>query len=243
MMTQTKYHTMYSSITNTNNEMKETDPTKDEGCEFLCVPHTKIHTTMRKWVPLPSEMQNDLNRPLLPSEMTRALHEMQLTSPHTIAAADTQPTAIILIGAAGSGKSSILPRLPSYLPGHDISNFFLLDGDYLRACHGGFRRSCGEAGVGYLGSLAVVRPHIKAAKAALLERAIRERRNVLIPTPQYSDMYVEIMTAASYKVHIIGIYADCDVVMTRGVKRAEEMGREYQGTVEKWKRVSRDMFH
>jgi len=86
-----------------------------------------------------------------------------------------------------------------------------------------------------------VKPHIREAKAHLLERAVKERRNVLIPTGQHAPMYVEMMGLAGYKVHIIGVFADCDTILTRGVKRGHETGREYLGTVEMWEKASRDM--
>jgi len=197
--------------------------------------------SLRKWVELPCELRDDLNRELSLVEMNQAAEDMQLTSSRTIVAMDARPTAVILIGAGGAGKTSILSRLPLYLPGFDPANFFLHDGDHLRRYHAGFQRSCCEAGVGYIGGWSTVKPHIRAAKADLITRAINERRNILIPTGQHAPEYVERMVSASYKVHIIGIFADCDTIMTRGVKRGHETGREYLGTVAMWEKASRDM--
>jgi len=196
---------------------------------------------LRNWITVPVELRKDLDRGLHPDEMQLAIKDMQLLSPLTLVPEDTQPTAVILIGAGGAGKTTLLNRIPLLLPGFDTDHFFLHDGDHLRRYHGGFQRSCNNVGVGYIGGWQTVKPHIRAAKAVLLQRAVGERRNVLIPTGQHAPMYVEKVRAAGYKTHIIGVFADCDTIMTRGVRRGHETGREYLGTVGMWEKASRDM--
>lgn len=196
----------------------------------------------RNWIPLPAELLPELDRGLHPHEMERAIVDMQLTSPLTLCPVGVRPTAVILIGAGGAGKTCLLDRIPLLLPGFDTARFFLHDGDHLRRYHGGFQQSChGTPGVGHIGGWRTVKPHIRAAKAVLLRRALAERRNVLVPTGQHAPMYVTMAHAAGYRTHIIGVYADRDTIMTRGVQRGHETGREYLGTVEMWEKASRDM--
>jgi len=196
---------------------------------------------LRNWIAVPDELRKDLDRGLHPDEMDLAIKDMQLTSPLTLVPEQTQPTAVILIGAGGAGKTTLLNRIPLFLPKFNTAHFFLHDGDHLRRHHGGFQRSCNDIGVGYIGGWPTVKPHIRAAKAALLARALGERRNVLIPTGQHAPKYVEMVRSAGYRTHIIGVFADCETIMTRGVRRGHETGREYLGTVGMWEKASRDM--
>lgn len=87
-----------------------------------------------------------------------------------------------------------------------------------------------------------MKPYIRDAKAQLLGQAVENGQNVLIPTGQHAPQYVKMMTEAGYKIHIMGIFADCETIMRRGVVRGHETGREYLGTVEMWEKASRDMW-
>jgi hypothetical protein len=216
---------------------------EDASIKKLSTSQTKTNSNVRNWIPLPNELKEDLDRGLLPRELDLASKDMQLESAQTPVSNDreTQPTAVILIGAGGAGKTSLLKRLPSYIPGFTTTDYFLNDGDYLRRYHRGFQRSCQDTRIGYIGGWCTVKPHIRDAKALLLEQAVNDRQNVLIPTGQHAPQYVKMMTEAGYKVHIIGVYADCETIMKRGVIRGHETGREYLGTVEMWEKASRDM--
>ncbi|MFK7824537.1 MAG: zeta toxin family protein [Oligoflexales bacterium] len=207
---------------------------------YSCVDASKrwdyiAHSCMapRNWQKVPKSYRDRLDRPLNLKELKQAKSDMKLKSWRTIST-ENAPHAIILIGTAGSGKSSLVPSLNKWFTGYNQNNYVQFDGDILRKNHKDYREISSLKSVAYTDAWLVAKPHFATMKKNLLNQIITEHRNVVIPTGVHGQRYYKIMKEHGYRISLIGIYVDFKTAFYRGMNRAEWTGRTYTGGYQHW---------
>eukprot|EP00419_Tripos_fusus_P057585 CAMPEP_0172904440 /NCGR_PEP_ID=MMETSP1075-20121228/172631_1 /TAXON_ID=2916 /ORGANISM="Ceratium fusus, Strain PA161109" /LENGTH=367 /DNA_ID=CAMNT_0013761469 /DNA_START=63 /DNA_END=1166 /DNA_ORIENTATION=- len=144
-----------------------------------------------------------------------------------------QPQAIWLIGPSASGKSTLAPIAASWV-GIDAGDFVMVDGEFFRDSHNGYQDALSEGkqhGCVWWGAYLGIRENVNREKQAMLRDSIRAHQNLVIPSTclrksQCIDV-VKKQLKHGYKVHVVGIYGDRDVIVDRGRKRAMDKGKRY----------------
>jgi len=144
-----------------------------------------------------------------------------------------QPHAMWLIGPSASGKSTLAPIAASWV-GIDSDDFVMVDGEFFRDTHQGYQGALSEGnqhGCVWWGAYIGIRENVNLEKQAMLEDSIKAHQNLVIPSTclrqsQCTDV-VRKQLENGYKVHIVGIYGDKEVIVGRGRKRAMEKGKRY----------------
>jgi hypothetical protein len=144
-----------------------------------------------------------------------------------------QPQAIWLIGPSASGKSTLAPIAASWV-GIDSGDFVMVDGEFFRDNHQGYQAALVEGeqhGCVWWGAYVGIRENVNLEKQAMLQDSIKAHQNLVIPsTCLRQSQCVDVVRKQlenGYKVHIVGIYGDKDVIVGRGRKRAKEKGKRY----------------
>lgn len=197
----------------------------------------------RVWIEnMPPTLRSLVVTPFKPAELDEFVRKMKLDSPKTLPLVSEKPKAFIMIGAGGSGKSCLVPKLGSLFKDFLPENFVELDGDILRSVHGGFCAAVEDHKVGYKDCWTSIKPYVKKHKAHLLQRAAGEGRNLVIPTGVHAQHYYRTCLSAGYEVTIIGVYVTYEIALARGINRAEWSGRAYLGTRANWQVAVDDMW-
>jgi len=144
-----------------------------------------------------------------------------------------QPQAIWLIGPSASGKSTLAPIAASWV-GINSDDFVMVDGEFFRDSHQGYQAALSEGnqhGCVWWGAYVGIRESVNLEKQAMLQDSIKAHQNLVIPSTclrqsQCTDV-VQKQLEHGYKVHIVGIYGDKEVIVGRGRKRAMEKGKRY----------------
>ena len=187
----------------------------------------------KKWQVLPDSLRPVLDRPLSINELNQAKKEMGLFSEHTISQQEA-PHAIILIGTAGSGKSSLVPFLGKWLEGYHKKNYVHFDGDILRNHHKGYNDISSIETIVYKDAWLVAKPHFASMKMSILDEITEQQRNIIIPTGVHGPRYFNILKRSGYHITVIGVYVDYETALYRGKNRAEWTGRTYTGGFDHW---------
>lgn len=116
---------------------------------------------------------------------------------------------------------------------HD-DGYVIIDGEAFRDAHSGFQEAIENGhqhGCTYWGAYVAIRENINNEKQLLLENAMKEKKNLIIPstclrTSQCLDV-AEMLQNNGYAVHIVGVYGDKETIIKRGRKRASFSGKRY----------------
>jgi len=201
---------------------------------------TKECTDGKRWINASETLLSQINKPLNDAELQIAKEKMKVFSSKTIAQKNA-PQAIIMMGAPGSGKTTISKTLKNWLPDFNLDHYVQFDGDFLRESHQGLKYASRDPNIGYINAWPTLKPYIGGIKAGILDQIIAERRNVIIPTGLHGQKYFKRMLKSGYEITVIGIYVDPKTSYYRGKNRAEWTGRVYTGSQKHWKTSKKDM--
>ena len=194
---------------------------------------SKSCVARKPWQKLPEHLKHQLDRPLDLEELKQAKEEMNLNSWQTIAKKN-RPHAIILIGTAGSGKSTLVASLGKWFEGFEQNNYVQFDGDILRRNHDAYREISSQDNVAYTDAWLLAKPHFASMKSEILDEIISENRNVIIPTGVHGPRYHKILRENDYQITLVGVFVDFETAYYRGMNRAEWTGRTYTGSYGHW---------
>jgi len=172
----------------------------------------------------------ELNRPFNDAERRDARREAGC---ERAVAGREVPQAIWLIGPSASGKSTLAPIAAGWV-GINSGDFIMVDGEFFRDSHQGYQAALSEGkqhGCVWWGAYLGIRENVNLEKQAMLQESIEAHQNLVIPSTclrqsQCIDV-VQRQLENGYKVHIVGVYGDKDVIVGRGRKRAMEKGKRY----------------
>eukprot|EP01065_Artemidia_motanka_P037337 TRINITY_DN4575_c0_g1_i1.p1 TRINITY_DN4575_c0_g1~~TRINITY_DN4575_c0_g1_i1.p1 ORF type:complete len:711 (+),score=164.74 TRINITY_DN4575_c0_g1_i1:238-2133(+) len=177
----------------------------------------------------PDHVKEKIARDFTESESTAAAAAIRLDTAPSVPD-PIHPRALILIGPAAAGKSMILHKVEDIM-GLDLGTYVEIDGDELRLCHGGWTEVLSDLTTGYKDAYDYLKPFSKKLKVNFLRRAMKGRKNLLLPTTgsqpkKLVDEY-RMLKKAGYKVDMIGLIVSYKEARARGLNRAHENGRHF----------------
>ncbi|CAE7945833.1 unnamed protein product [Symbiodinium sp. KB8] len=179
------------------------------------------------------DMGESLDRELGKPFNEEELKEAYANSGYFDAKPSQKPSAMWLIGPSACGKSTLAPQAAKWV-GMDQEGYVTVDGEAFRDAHGGYKKAIlkgRQHGCVWWGAYLGIRENINEEKQELLEAAMKDRKNLLIPSTclrrsQCVDV-TESLRGAGYDIHIIGVFGDKDTIVERGRKRAADQGKRY----------------
>lgn len=144
-----------------------------------------------------------------------------------------RPSAIWLIGPSACGKSTLAPQMAESF-GLTQDGYVMVDGESFRDSHQGFLHAIKEGknkGCVWWGAYVGIRENINNEKQDLLVKAMREQKNLIIPSTclrrSQSVDVAKVLQQNGYLIHIVGVYGDKEKIVKRGRLRAQQKGKRY----------------
>jgi len=197
------------------------EDTADDGTEEIC---EIIGYDMS------DNLERELGRPFREHELKNA-YEM---SGFYKAESHEKPAAIWLIGPSACGKSTRAPELAE-ICGMSEDDYVTVDGDAFRDAHEGYQKAVEDGhqhGCVFWGAYVGIRETINEEKQVMLDKAMQERKNMIIPSTclrrsQCIDV-AKMLRSNGYAIHIAGVYGDKATIIARGRKRSAARGKRYE---------------
>ena len=202
-------------------------------------PKTQRAQPGRLWVPLdrmPPLARAELIRPYTAAEVSECRRVTQIDRVEAVPAGKP-PQLLVVIGPAGAGKSTGLPRAAKQM-NLDLDTFVSVDGDDLRSVHGGWREHIEQRQMtGYIGALNEIKQASWAKyKDEIKIEAIQSRKNLMFSCAKGSKMdgFTQLRQFADYEVNIFGLMVDFRVSSLREKNRTQVNGRSSNYTRKEW---------
>lgn len=177
-------------------------------------------------------------RKLTELEWTEAMEACGVTGPKA-APPQAVPKALIVMAPSAGGKTTVVRKFASsYGLAPDAAVH--ADGAIFRDYHAQYSRLC-ENGTAnsalWFNAWPAAKAVVQSAKKEVLRKAFATKQNILVSdTGAELDSLQGLVTKlkdASYEVCLLGIYADPQAILTRGIAREIEEGKRYNRSIEK----------
>ena len=179
------------------------------------------------------DMGEGLNTELAMPFSEEELREAYDNSGFFAAQPSKQKAAMWLIGPSACGKSTLAPKAAKWA-GMEDRGYVTVDGEAFRDAHHGYKAAIEEGhqhGCVWWGAYLGIRENINDEKQQLLEEAMRDGKNLLIPsTCLRREQCVDVtkdLRRAGYTIHVVGVFGEKETIMGRGRKRAANQGKRY----------------
>ena len=148
------------------------------------------------------------------------------------------PRALFVIGPAAAGKSAVRMKTEEMLQ-INLADYVEIDGDEFRDKHKGWMDVLeSNPTQGYKDALSILLPYTRSLKKKVLEYAMSNRKNILLPSTgsNFEKLLkeVEAVRARGYRVDVIGLVVSYHETRARALNRAHVNGRWNVVTWKKW---------
>lgn len=177
-------------------------------------------------------------RPMSDKEYQAATDACRVTGPEAAPSRD-QPSALFVVSPSGGGKTTVLKNFAAKFGVH-VEESVVADGAIFRDCHPQYDEliKSGHANGGiWYSAWPAVKKVVSNAKKQIIDSAMKAKQDLCI-SDTGSDLMkltrlIEKLKAVGYKVHMLGVFAEPQTIITRGVEREVEEGKRYIRDVKK----------
>jgi len=179
-------------------------------------------------------------RNLTDEEWSDALEACCVTGPDS-AASQQAPKALIVMAPSAGGKTTVVTKLAdSY--GIDIKRSVRADGAIFRDFHKQYALVC-ENGVAndglWFNAWPAAKKIVQTAKKSVLKKAMEKKQDLVISDTgsevEGLQKLKSLLKEGGYLVCLVGIYADPQAILKRGIAREIGEGKRYNRSIEKLK--------